>query len=246
MIWDSFALKYRLLGPSGGVKKAGQILRESSAAITYHPLIGEYLVATPLHRFSSSGEPIEAVSNEVVVSAALLPDPASSNYFYFYGTIEPEFTIYYQVLQADGTPITTARRLLRHWSEFSVAFNPIRREFLFVYGKPFRQWRAIRLTENGQKVGSSIALGNNCQYFSSAIFYNEHFFVAYNQANQIFLKKFDADAKLQGSPLALTDEGAFVTEFEIARGSGRNSVVVWTQRNTDLNHDLYARRFQLP
>lgn len=246
MVWDAFALKYRLLGPSGGVMKAGQILGEYSTAITYHPLIGEYLVATPLQRFSSNGEPKGAVSNDVVVSAILLPDPKSSNYFYFYSQIEPEVNIYHQILQADGTPVTTPRRILRHWSEFSVAFNPLRREFLFVYGKPGRQWRAVRLSENGQEIGSSIALGNKCQYFSSAIFYDEHFFVAYNQANRVFLRKLNANAQLLGPSLALTDEGATVTEFEIARGNGRNSVIVWTQPVTDLNHDIHARIFRLP
>ena len=246
MIWDTSALKYRLLGPSGGVMKAGQILREYSAAITYHPLTGEYLMATPLQRFSSNGEPKGALSKDVVSSAVLLPDPKSSSYFYFYGQIEPEFTIYYQILQADGTPITTPRRILRHWSEFSVAFNPLRREFLFVYGKPGRQWRAVRLSENGQEIGSSIALGNKCQYFSSVIFYDEHFFVAYNQANEIFLRKLNANAQLQGSPFALTDEGDTVNKFNIARGNGRNSVIVWTQSVTDLNHDVYARTFRLP
>ncbi len=249
MICDSVPMNYRLLGPAGGVNKSGKIAGAYSVALTYHPLNEEYFAATPLQRFSKNGEPKGKVSNDEQLVAVLIADPASGNYFYFYR--DSELTIYYQILHSDGTAATAPRTMLRNTYDFSAAFNPSRREFLLVYASPFSTWRAFRLNENGQRLGNTVTLANRTETYSSTIYYNDRFFVAYNRENRIFLRELDAEARPLGSPLALTDEGAFVSEFALARGDGRSFTISWIEEDGDgvepfTFTDVFARRFRLP
>jgi hypothetical protein len=243
MIHDYGSIRYQLIGPLGGVIKKGRIGHSTSQALTYHPLNQEYLLASPLQRFSKDAEYKGASTTQDIFNATLLPDSTSTNYFLFHTENDP-LTIYFQVLRADGTALTTARPILHDWYDSSVAFNPLRREFLLLYASPFRQWRALRFNESGQRLGTPVVLGNKPETYSSAIYYDEHYFVAYNRANRIIFRELDANAQPLGLPQALTDEGAFATQFQMARGEGRKFIVIWSQENDATGYDIYGRFFR--
>lgn len=250
MIWNgSPEIDYRLLGSNGGVKKAGKVKGILSTAITYHPLNGEYLIASPLQRLSHNATPLGKASAKDLPAAVVIPDSTSTNYFLFF--IDLEGTIFFQILRSDGTALTSERPILRNWGNFSVAFNPSQREFLVVYSSPFKQWRALRVNEHGVRIGSPVILANKPEAWSSVVFYNDHFFIAYNQNNRIFLRELDANARPLNSPIPLTDEGEFATDFQLARSEGRNFAIVWSQDDIDgvlpeTSYDIFARLFRLP
>lgn len=250
MIWNgSPTIDYRLLSSNGGVRKAGRVKGELSTAITYHPLTAEYLIATPLQRLSHNAMPLGKASDKDFAAAVIIPDANSTNYFLFFSDLEG--TIFFQILRSDGTSLTSARAFLRNWGNFSVAFNPSQREFLVVYSSPFKQWRALKLNEHGVRIGSPVILANKPESWSSVIFYIDHFFVAYNQNNRIFLRELDANARPLNSPIPLTDEGEFATDFQLASSEGRNFAIVWSQEDIDgvlpeTSYDIFARLFRLP
>jgi hypothetical protein len=248
MIWNGYPVDYRLLGPNGGVKKKGKTPGGLTLVITYHPLTNEYLIAEPLRRFSFNGVPQGKSSNEEYAYASLIPDPASTNYFLFFRDLN--WVTYYQILRSDGTAITSPRPILQNMSDFSVAFNPSRREFLVVYMRPFWQSRAIRINENGGRIGKPIVLTNKPEVWSSVIFYDDRFIVAYNVDNRIFVRQLSATGQLLGSPVPLTDKNAAATEFQMARGDGGNFAIVWSQEDIDgippdTWYDIFVRFFRI-
>jgi len=246
--------KYRLLGPNGGMIKAGNIPDTGlTTTVTYHPLVQEYLTSSPLHRFSYKGVPIGTVKPVGDFGTSLLlPDPGSTNYFLFYGVSrESRTTIYLQVVRFDGTALGQPRPILQDWYVSSVAFNPLRREFLILYYSPLRQWRALRITERGYRIGPTIILATKPEAWSAAIFCDDHFVIGYNQASRIYVKELNADGRAMGSAVPVTEMGHFAFRFSIARGEGKKFVIVWDEEDNDgitpnTSYDVFARFFDLP